>query len=208
VKRPETLTTHYDYDMGNRLMRVSTPADDEWTDDLKEAVIEKVQQFWEGLDVGDVFVFDGSQSRHGNFFGGGRATITADSGARGGSDARTVKAGEFLGFRGLSQDEQLNAIANAINHEVFTHQFGINREHGAQDFYVFNRDLEREVKPDIKSRYGTVLDSHAWKDPLTRGAFVNGPVPVHGADAAEAQQKLGPISLAPPRGLLVPILGF
>jgi RHS repeat-associated protein len=216
--RMPQLWNRYTYAVGNPLKYVDPTGEavsirinfkgDDWTAELKEAVIAKVQQFWEGLDVGDVFVFDGSQGRHGNFFGGGRATITADSGAKGRSNSRTVRAGEFLGAPGLLQDEQLNAVANAINHEVFTHQFRINDRLGAQDFYVFSRHLERGVEPEIKSRYGTVLDSHAWNDPLTRGAFVNGPVSVHGGDAAEAQQLLRPIFQAPPRGLLFPILGF
>jgi len=168
----------------------------------REKIMDAVRGFWLSLNVGKVFVFDSAKFKHGGgllaFFKGGRASITVDPSQRGRSVRELVRADEYLSRDDLTRDQKIQAIANAINHEIFNHQFHIGPYSDA-DTVTFDRRYDKpNLVPDIRHRYGTVQDAYVFADPRFRPGFVNGPVPVFEEDAEEAARELGQISLDPP----------
>lgn len=95
-------------------------------------------------------------------------------------------------YDGLRVEQRLNAIANSIVHETAAHQFGatygqINDFHAKdRDNYWGSRDAE------VTQRYGTVADSHAYKEKATRANVTCGPIPIHAADHKKLLDRVGP----------------
>lgn len=173
---------------------------DDWTQDMKAAVIENVKVFWETqVDVGDVFVFDAAKMKHGStqIFGKGNTSIPVYSWLKGNSYSDRVAAGNYLLNNSLTDAQKAQATANAINHEVFTH---ILRLGGIDvgDLVAFAR--QPNVEPGIRERYGTIVDAHAAFE--EREAFISGPLPVHPEDQQRAASWLWGVKhqdLDPPR---------
>jgi hypothetical protein len=170
---------------------------DGWTEEGKAAVIEAVKEFWLNLDVGDVYVFDSAKMNQANqtLFFGGTAAITVHSSATGDAHSGFVPAGTYR-RPGFSAEEQAQAIANVVNHEIFSHQFSFS-DFSTNDRIAFDRKYQAGAPPEVRERYGTIVDGAAWTDPATRKRMIAGPMPVHSEDAKKAQ-RLRDRNLDPP----------
>lgn len=212
AKRKPGLWNRYSYALGNPINFIDPRGEDVsisvtfqdtgLTDEQKAEVLQAIADFWKKADVGKVYVFDSAKMNETNtsLFGlisdKGTASITV-SGAVGTSKSDLAKVGDLLGDGRLTAAQLVQGVANRVNHELFVHQLKLGT-HSGDDMLVFSRAFEGAAGPDIKGRYGTINDSHAFTDPNTREAALNGPLPIHAADRARAQQQLGGISLQPP----------
>jgi RHS repeat-associated protein len=171
--------------------------EDVWTDANKALLLGLVRQFWQGLNVGAVYVFDAAKYKHGKS-GTGVATITVDSDAIGTSSPTRVRAGDLFGDASLTRAQRFQGVANRVSHEVFTHQFGLVPFRVAfNDPINFSRQLNPSlITSDIRSRYGTIADSQAFNG--ARAAAIGGPLPVYSPDLERAQFRLSPVRLDPP----------
>jgi RHS repeat-associated protein len=185
----------------------TTDGNDVWPEEDKRMVLALIEQFWVGLNVGKVHVFDGSQAREANktfglFAKKGTAAIDINRSKTAWKHGTAeVAAGAILQEPGLTRGQQLHAIANAVNHEIFTHQFGpfmspLMFEFSFRDLALFDRGLPQYR--DAQERNGTIVDSELWL--RGRAAMTTGPVPVHLDDAAAARNHLKDIRLARPIG--------
>jgi RHS repeat-associated protein len=176
---------------------------DGWTDDMKNAVIARVTQFYTRLNVGNAYVFDSAKATHSSIFAWesrGYASITADATLTHGlqHDPHLVRAGVFLHDASLSDEQKANAIANTIAHETLAHQFHATYDN-LFDFPHYDRSLHfvRQY-PELAQYFGTVADSHIVNDPQYRSRLFSGPLPVHPHDQGVAHELLRPHSIDPP----------
>ncbi len=210
MTKPQTWN-RYNYALNNPMafsdpsgkdvsIQIVFDADLNLSDEFKQEIIENVREFWEGLDVGDVYVFDSAELNETNVAlfnkGVGKILVNGDSGN---ASSTLVKAGQFISGFGLTKKQSAQAVANAINHEVFAHQFALS-PYPRGDLTTFSLNRRQGVVPEVSERYGTVADSLAWADPRTRSAFVNGPIPIHSQDLKSAQRGLRSVRLSPPSG--------
>ncbi|MCP4603625.1 MAG: RHS repeat-associated core domain-containing protein, partial [Proteobacteria bacterium] len=201
LNNPLNYTDPTGEDVSIQLTFVEDPGSEIWTEEMKQLVIDYVRQFWLDLDVGVVHVFDSAKSKETNFswFRNGVAKIKVDASFVGRSNTEKVAAGLFLANDRYSLDGQLWGISNAINHEFFTHIFRINTDYDNADLARFDRRREHPwVGPELRYRYGTVVDPFTHLDPRFRDAFYSGPVPVHSVDRKLASDKLKSIDLSKP----------
>jgi RHS repeat-associated protein len=164
----------------------------------RDDIIGRVEAFWKSLGVGKVYVFDANRSNETNLalVKRGVARIGVST-ANGNSDPGMVRAGQFVGESGLSASQVAQGVANAINHEIFAHQFSLS-PFSKGDLNTFSINRRGNVVPEVAERYGTIADSRAASDPTTRPAFLNGSLPVHPADLETARRRLLGVSLSPP----------
>jgi RHS repeat-associated protein len=174
---------------------------DGWTDEMKKQVLTNIRLAWTQLNVGRVWALDAA--KFGQLKGPGTANISIDP-ATGTSRPQSVLAGAVLDQMkkgNIDAAGAANAIANLVNHEVFTHQLGLSALPGLRDrdwmaFGLGNAMFSQD--PAIAAREGTIVDSAAWQ--RVPGRMTTQPLPVLLDDAVRARSVLGPINLLPVLG--------
>ncbi|MCP4602192.1 MAG: RHS repeat-associated core domain-containing protein, partial [Proteobacteria bacterium] len=199
LNNPLNYTDPTGEDVSIQLTFIEDPGSEIWTEEMRQLVIKYIKEFWEGLGIGTAHVFDSAKSYESNS-GTGVADMKINASKNKGTDKYEIAAGFFFNFRNLSPNEELRAISNAVNHELFNHRFVINREAARRDLLYFARPQSGRgtVDPFYKVRFGTVADSYAFYDPRYRKGFISGPLPVHPDDKILAIDKLKSIKLDRP----------
>jgi hypothetical protein len=182
------------------IFKTTDGSTDGWTEDEKQALVRLIWQFWANLrfgnaGVGNVYVFDAARWKHGGS-GAGVATITVDRNAIGNGTPERVPAGKFMSHVEqpyLSQEQRLQAVANVVNHEIFSHQFGLVPREVA---FLDNVSFAADARPTagVSARYESIADSHAFNRAFMKA--VSGPLPAYGPDLQQAVNTLSPVSLA------------
>jgi RHS repeat-associated protein len=209
LRQPQNWN-RYTYGLNNPLKLVDPTGEDvairltfvgdQWTDEMKKQVIAQVRAAWLQMKVGSVWVLDAAKSKA--LKGPGTGNISIDT-QKATSRPGVVHAGAVLAEMGkgnVGVAAAAAAIANLVNHEVFTHQLGLVaipelRSSGLAEMQAFANPTN---DPAILARQGTLVDTMAWE--RVRGWITSGPLDVYRQDLERAQAILGPINLVPTLG--------
>jgi RHS repeat-associated protein len=169
----------------------------DWTAEEKTAIIGRVTDWYQGQDVGNVYVFDSATNAHGSWSScclSRYANLEVSSESSTKHDPHKVFAGNY---RHLPTEKRRTATANTIVHETAAHQF-----HATYANFMDQVNYSREAAEHdsmIRSRFGTVADSYAYGEERTRHSVTDGPIPIHPDDHKLLLELVGPsVHVSPP----------
>lgn len=174
-----------------------------FTDEEKRKILEVTKRYLARLDVGKVVVrqsTDADKRTWGQFFKDanpltqtGYFKIGADSEKEGMSRPLLVKLGDLAELRRRDLQSFLAKAADAVLHEVLSHQLGVGFRHDALIFGKFapSSILHRAQQNDLyfQSRRYTLFDHAQWSAGDLRVIR-----PLHKDDQKKIEERLKPIT--------------